>query len=335
RQGVPASTLVKRQAEIAAAFGVGMPQLVIDPVRGHNGRVSIECFDEDPLSGDPIPSPLVTRAEPLDVWRERIYAGRDARGRDAAFAIPERSLLVGGEPGAGKSVASNNLLCAVALDPRVPMWLIDGKGGADLLDYEPIAHRFLGDPDPETALEMLTDLRDEMSDRYRKLRSVGARKLTGDLADELGIQLLLLHIDEIQVFTTVEDDKLKKALVTAMWDIVSRGRASGIVLSAATQRPGSEVVPTRLRDIISIRWAMRCTTPDASDIVLGKGWASQGYNAARIDPTQRGAGLLLAEGAHPLWLRSAFLSDHDVQVITRRAYKLREAAGTLPARENS
>lgn len=334
KPGVPAGKAVKRVPEIAAAMGVDPVQLAVDPVRGHGGRISIWCADEDPLSGDPVPSPLVGRMEAFDVWREKVTVGRDARGRAVGFGLPERSLLVGGEPGAGKSVASNNVLCSVAMDPRVPMWLVDGKGGADLLDYEPVAARFLGDPDPEAALEMFTDLRDEMSDRYRKLRAVGARKLTGELAEELGIQLLFVHVDELQVFTTVEDDKLRKAIITALWDIVSRGRAGGIDLSAATQRPGADVVPTRLRDILSIRWALRCTTPEASDTVLGRGWAAQGYNAARLDSTQRGAGLLLAEGAHPLWLRSAYLSDNDVAVITRRAYRLREAAGTLPVRES-
>src|SRR5690606_38153635 len=72
KSGVPAAKIIKRQPEIAAAFGVGVPQVAIDPARGHNGRVVIECFDEDPLSGDPIPSPLLGRMDPFDIWREKI-----------------------------------------------------------------------------------------------------------------------------------------------------------------------------------------------------------------------------------------------------------------------
>jgi DNA segregation ATPase FtsK/SpoIIIE, S-DNA-T family len=56
------------------------------------------------------------------------------------------------------------------------------------------------------------------------------------------------------------------------------------------------VVPTYLRDLFGFRWALRCSTPDASDTILGRGWASQGYSAAQIDPTARGVGLLLQEG---------------------------------------
>ncbi|MFI6499894.1 hypothetical protein [Nonomuraea typhae] len=91
------------------------------------------------------------------------------------------------------------------------------------------------------------------------------------------------------------------------------------------------MVPTRLRDILSIRWALRCTTPQASDTILGQGRAAGGYNAATLDPTQRGAGFLLAEGSMPVPMRAYFLGDNDVTTLTRRAYRLREAAGTLPA----
>ncbi|ETK36098.1 FtsK/SpoIIIE domain-containing protein [Microbispora sp. ATCC PTA-5024] len=333
KAGVPAAKLIKRQPEIAAAFGVGMPQVAIDPARGHNGRVTIECFDDDPLSGDPVPSPLVPRADPFDIWREKVHVGLDARGRAVKFSLIERSLLVGGEAGSGKSSADHNVLGAVALDPHARMWLIDGKGGADLLDYEQIAHRFLAEPDPKACYDVALELQEVMEDRYRGLKRAGQRKVTAENWEDLGMPLEFLHIDEIQRFTT--DDEFGKKIVKVLWDLVSRGRASGIVLSAATQRPAAEVVPTLLRDILSIRWALRCTTPQASDTILGQGWAGRGYNASTIDSTQRGAGLLLAEGAMPVWLRSCFIDDNDVAAITRRAYRLRESAGTLPARESS
>lgn len=333
KSGVPAAKIIKRQPEIAAAFGVGVPQVAIDPARGHNGRVVIECFDEDPLSGDPIPSPLLGRMDPFDIWREKIHVGLDARGRAVKFSLIERSLLVGGEAGSGKSSADHNVLGAVALDPFTRKTLIDGKGGADLLDYEPIAHHFLAEPDPEACLDILLEKQELMEERYRDLKRAGQRKVTADNWQDLGMPLEFIHIDEIQRFTT--DDEFGKKIVKVAWDLVSRGRASGIVLSAATQRPAAEVVPTLLRDILSIRWALRCTTPQASDTILGQGWAGRGFNASTIDASQRGAGLLLAEGAMPIWLRSCFIDDNDVQAIVRRAYKLREAAGTLPARESS
>ena len=61
-------------------------------------------------------------------------------------------------------------------------------------------------------------------------------------------------------------------------DLVSRDGPLGIVVVAATQKPGHEIVPTWVRDLFAFRMALRCTTPDASDTVLGQGWAKEGYS---------------------------------------------------------
>lgn len=325
--GVTSAAAVKRQPALASAFGVDLAQLAVDPVKGHGGQVLVWCADSDPLAGPPIPSPLVGRMSAFDVWSEKIGPGVDVRGRPIGFALPERSILTGGEPGSGKSVGSNNVLCAVSLDPSVPLWLADGKGGADLMDYEPLAARFLADPDPAALLGMISDAQDDMSTRYRKLRALGEKKITREIAAELGIALTVFHIDELQFFAASD---LGKEIINGLWDLVSRGRAAGWVVSCATQRPSGDVVPTKLRDILSIRWALRCTTPDASDTILGRGWAGQGYSAHTLDSTQRGAGLLLAEGSTPAAMRTYFIGDNDVRALTKRAYRLREEAGTLP-----
>jgi S-DNA-T family DNA segregation ATPase FtsK/SpoIIIE len=64
---------------------------------------------------------------------------------------------------------------------------------------------------------------------------------------------------------------------------------------------------------------LRCTTPEASDTVLGQGWASKGYSAATITGATRGVGFLLAEGALPLKLRCFYLSDDEIRTICARA----------------
>jgi S-DNA-T family DNA segregation ATPase FtsK/SpoIIIE len=60
-----------------------------------------------------------------------------------------------------------------------------------------------------------------------------------------------------------------------------------------------------------------------------RGWASQGYSAATIDPTARGVGLLLQEGGVPVRLRSCYLNDLDLAALARRAELLRST--TRPA----
>jgi hypothetical protein len=70
---------------------------------------------------------------------------------------------------------------------------------------------------------------------------------------------------------------------------------------------------------------MRCTSPDASDTILGQGWASQGYSATTIDPARRGMGFLLAEGGVPTPIMTPYLSDDEIDVLAARALELRRA----------
>jgi S-DNA-T family DNA segregation ATPase FtsK/SpoIIIE len=243
----------------------------------------------------------------------------------------ERSYLIGGEPGGGKSVASNNILTFAALDPYIDLYLGDGKYGFDQMLFEPLAKGVIGDRQGhDPVMEMLETVREEMNRRYKLLRKLGTPKITREIAVKYGINPILLHLDEIQTWSASGDTKLDKAFVLSVADIVGRGRAAAIVTGAVTQRPAAEVVPTRLRDILSIRWALRCTTPDASDTILGAGRASQGYSAATFNADQRGAGFLLSEGALPIQTRSAFLNETELSGLASRAYDLRKAAGTLP-----
>ena len=64
-----------------------------------------------------------------------------------------------------------------------------------------------------------------------------------------------------------------------------------MIVIAATQKPSNDIVPTYVRDLFSFRMALRCTTPEASDTILGQGWAKEGYSASTLDPTSRGRGV--------------------------------------------
>jgi len=102
-------------------------------------------------------------------------------------------------------------------------------------------------------------------------------------------------------------------------DIVARGRAAGIIVVAATQRPSHDIIPVSLRDLFGYRLAFRCTTETSSDIVLGHGWYTRGFDASQIDPDHRGVAWLLAEGGMPRRMRCTWLSDAQILDIVRRA----------------
>src|SRR5690349_23105758 len=53
------------------------------------------------------------------------------------------------------------------------------------------------------------------------------------------------------------DRKQRTEFADRLRDLVARGRAAGIIVLAATQRPSSDVVPTSLRDLFGDRKSTR------------------------------------------------------------------------------
>ena len=137
----------------------------------------------------------------------------------------------------------------------------------------------------------------------------------------------MLVIDELAFYLRGGKKETRERFTELLRDLVSRGRAAGVVIVvAATQKPSHEIVPTWIRDLFSFRLALRCTSSDASDTILGQGWAHQGFSAATIDPTLRGVGYLLAEGGTPTLFMTPYLSDEDVDILAHRSFELRRTS---------
>jgi len=328
--GIPASKALGATAQLANGFGVSMQQ--ISQVKGEREdwitlRVSLRI----PFSSKPEPGPLLDM-ERVNLWRP-IPMGVNLRGQRISVSWVERSGLFGGEPGSGKSGAANDLLIAAALDPTVRMYLADGKAGADITPFEPIATMYDTDGDPERLLEILEHIWNvEIPERRALAKEHGSRKLTEAMAavDPRVCQAVLL-VDEWSSYGAAADRKTREELERLLRLIVQQGRALGIITLAATQKPDSDSVPTGIRDILSIRWAMRCMTPEASDTILGKGYSANGHNAQRILKSQRGVGIFMSgEAAEPELSRSDYYDDDEVALLLDRAYALRQEAGTLP-----
>jgi DNA segregation ATPase FtsK/SpoIIIE, S-DNA-T family len=134
---------------------------------------------------------------------------------------------------------------------------------------------------------------------------------------EGGLPLHLVVCDELAFYLTLPDKKQRQEFAELLRDLVARGRAAGVIVCAATQKPGADVVPTALRDLFGFRLALRCSTPQASDTILGQGWATA--DAATIPGGQRGVGYLLAEGERPVRVKGFYLDDAEVQAIAERA----------------
>ncbi len=130
-------------------------------------------------------------------------------------------------------------------------------------------------------------------------------------------------IDELSFYTGAEERKQRDVFVGLLRDVVARGRAGGFIVLAATQRPSTDIVPSSLRDLFALRVAFRSATRDHSDVILGTGYASLGYDASTIPLGEPGVGFLLAEESAPQRIRAYYIDDATVGVLADRAAAVR------------
>jgi S-DNA-T family DNA segregation ATPase FtsK/SpoIIIE len=257
---------------------------------------------------------------PLSIF-DAVHVGIDEFGQPIRVPLIWRNLLIGGEPGAGKSALLNVLVAYVALCLDCKLVLLDGKQ-VELGQWRKCADAFVG-PDIEQALRLLKRLQIMMDRRYAYLLDCERRKITP--ADVF--TAYVVAIDEIAYYSaTTGDKKQREEFAALLRDLVARGRAVGIIVIAATQRPSSDIIPTSLRDLFAWRFAGRCTNDSSSDIVLGHGWANKGWSANSISPNNPGAGLLIAEGGSPQLVKTAYLDDRTCAAIAAHAATLRATA---------
>lgn len=256
-------------------------------------------------------------AGPLSIWQP-VHLGTDEMGREVRVTMAERNMLIGGEPGGGKSVALQLIVAHAALSPDCRLILVDGKR-VELGLWRDCAERFIG-PSIDDAIDTMHWLQQQIDERTEWLLDHKKRKI----APDMGFPVYLVAVDELAYFSaTVGTATQQKEFNACNRDVTARGRAPGIIGVDATQRPSADIVPTSLRDLFGYRWAFRCSTEASSDTILGHGWASKGYTAEDIDPQARGVSWLRAEDGLPRKIKAAYLSDEQIIALAERAAALR------------
>jgi hypothetical protein len=310
-----ATDLEKLTEPLAVILQVASVKVRRDPTAAH--RAQLVLVQRDPLAEQPAPWPWIGMGR-TNLWGG-LPLGYDEDNALVTLQLAGHHVLLGGEPGAGKSNALSLIVAVAALDPEVELWCFDGKL-VELAAWKGSARRFVG-ADIDKATAVLQELQAEMEDRYDLLLELGLRKVE----ESTGVGLIVLVIDELALYTQGKG-KSRDQFAELLRDIVARGRAAGIVVVAATQKPAADIVPTSIRDLFGCRLALRCSTRDASDTVLGAGWATLGYSASDINSSQRGVGYLLAEGTVPERMRCFMLEDAPLAALARRAEQLRGTA---------
>jgi S-DNA-T family DNA segregation ATPase FtsK/SpoIIIE len=252
------------------------------------------------------------------VFHDPIPFAVDENGEQVSVSLVERSVLIGGQPGTGKSSALQMLVAAAALDPSVRLTVLDPKV-VELAAWARCAETAAG-PDVAEAIESLRSIQSLMDARYGDLLAAGLRKITS--SPDLPLHVIV--IDELSFYTGAEDRKQRDVFVGLLRDVVARGRAGGFIVLAATQRPSTDIVPSSLRDLFALRVAFRSATRDHSDVILGTGYASLGYDASTIPLGEPGVGFLLAEESAPQRIRTYYIDDETVGLLAERAAAIRK-----------
>ena len=114
----------------------------------------------------------------------------------------------------------------------------------------------------EDASALTWQLLEEVRRRFQMLHEARARTLE-EYEDRTGERLpyLVGVYDELADMTTDSDRRRRDAFTAAAQEIGRKGRAAGVCLVMATQRPSADVIPSSLRNLagaaVAFRWPRR------------------------------------------------------------------------------
>ena len=335
--GVTAAMVIDRRPQLASGLRRPLGAVWPEPVTSeHAGRLDLWVGRADISKAKPPPWPWL-RTGGGDVFGPLPF-GTDPRGRRVDAAVIEHNWLIGSMPGQGKTSAVRVLLSGVSLDPTAEMWVHELKGTGDLDWFEQCAHRFVSGIHDEAiayAAESLKLLRAEIGRRTTRLKEldralVQDKKVTREIASKRGLKLwpLACIIDENQ--NLFAHPKYGKQAGEDATFIIKIGRALGVFLILATQRPDKESCPTGVSGNVSTRFCLKVAGQVENDMILGTSAYKNGARATTFRPKiDAGLGYLKGEENTAQVVRTYYLNDADTERVAKRARALREAAGTL------
>lgn len=180
-------------------------------------------------------------------------------------------VLIAGSTGGGKSVFLKQMLLGlVRSTPKLQMYLIDLKGGLELIDFKPLPNVRIVKTEKE-AVAILRKILAEMKSRFEYLEKNRLKSIdcTRDKKDRI-----VVAIDESSVLYTKSgsDDVLSKLVTEARSltdEIAKLSRAAGIHLILATQKVSKETVDTKVQENIAGKVCFKMNTLQGSVAILG------------------------------------------------------------------
>ncbi len=188
-------------------------------------------------------------------------------------------LLIAGTTGSGKSVCMNTIILSLlykATPEEVRLIMIDPKS-VELGIYNGIPHLYIPVvTDPKKAAGALQWAVVEMLKRYRLFSEEGARDLAGYNAirkrkGESTLPQVVIIIDELADLMMVASHEVEESICR----VAQMGRASGMHLIIATQRPSADVITGTMKANIPSRIAMFVRGALESRIIMDQSGAEK------------------------------------------------------------
>ena len=334
--GVTAAEVIERRDKLAA--GLSRPLGAVWPETQpdiHPGRLMLWVGKTDMASAKQPPWPLA-KTGTADLFKALPF-GTDPRGQAVAMELIGTNMLIGSIPGAGKTFSLRVPLLAASLDVRAEMWTFELKGTGDLEPLAKVSARYASGPDDDTieqALFALRDLRKECARRAKVISGLPKsdcpeNKVTPELASRkaLGLHPLVVAIDECQELFSHKDHGDEAGDLAEK--CIKLGRALGVILLLATQRPDKDSLPTGISANVGTRFCLRVMGQVENDMILGTSAYKNGTRATMFTRRDKGVGYLVGASDDPQITRTYYVDGPAAERITDRARRLREAAGTL------
>ncbi|MDU3680977.1 MAG: FtsK/SpoIIIE domain-containing protein [Flavonifractor plautii] len=249
--------------------------LTITDLRYSKGKRQIWLYTVPAESG--LPEMLVWKDEYLSAKSFVLTLGEGFTGPVTVDLAKIPHILLGGSTGSGKSVLLK-LLLMQSLKKGAIVCIADFKGGVDFPKAWRQKCRMCFDE--QDLLDLLTALVDEL-ERRKALLSETAYSNIDEYNQGTGVHLerYIFACDEIaEVLDKTGVDNVRKKQIgqmeTRLSTIARQGRAFGIHLILATQRPDADILNGQIRNNLDCRI---CGRADAilSQIILGNGDAAE------------------------------------------------------------
>lgn len=333
--GVTAKMIIKRREELSSGLRRPLSATWPEPVpEVHDGRLYLWIGRHDLSKARRFAYPLL-RAGQADIFAGVPFA-TNPRGVNKNGPMFQANWLIGAQPGNGKTAAVRVLLAAAALDPICDLWTHEFSGKGDLEPYALVSHRYVSGLDQDAlayGADSISLLRDELERRQAIFKRIpGTQKIDGALTRELAmadrrLRPIVVTFDEVQ--NLFLDPLLGPQAAADLAYVMRLGRAYGIIVILATQRPDKDSMPTAIGGLVQARFCMKVGDQVSNDMVLGTGAYKAGFNAVAFRH-EIDAGLGWLRGtADPEALRTYYLNLKATARICARARALRRAEGVL------